>query len=106
MSNPWGIKLKKTGLNEQRLATEQKDVASIESRQTEMARNLATDTEKNAIYSDRQASLAADATYGQQERFETGGKRSKSSKRRTRRIRRKTRRLRKQYRSRKNRQHH
>lgn len=83
MSNPWGIKLKKTGLNEQRLASEQKDIASLETRQTEMAKNLGLDKEKFSIYSDRQASLASDAMAGQQERL--GGKRRTKRARKTKR---------------------
>lgn len=97
MSNPWGIKLKKTGLNEQRFASEQKDMASLETRQAEMVKNLETDKDKLSIYSDRQASLAADATYGQQQRF--GGKRNRKTKRK------RTRNTKKQKKHRKSRRH-
>lgn len=75
MSNPWGIKLKKTGLIEERLNKEQSALSGLESRQIEMMRNLETDKERKNVYDDRQSSLAADAMKGQQERL--GGRRTK-----------------------------
>ena len=36
MSNPWGVKLKKTGLNEQRLASEQSSINDLNQRQSEL----------------------------------------------------------------------
>jgi hypothetical protein len=84
MSNPWkGIKLRKTGLNEERLTSEQKYIDRLEERQAEMANNLEADKDKIAVYNDRQASLASDAMAGQQERL--GGKRRTRRARRTRR---------------------
>jgi hypothetical protein len=73
MSNPWGIKLKKTGLVEHRINTEQSNLADLEKRQAEMAKNIEADREKKNIYEERQASLAVDAMTGQQERL--GGRR-------------------------------
>lgn len=95
MSNPWGIKLKKTGLMEERLTSEQKDIANLENRQSEMAKNLETDREKSAIYSERQASLASDAMAGQQERL--GGKKRKSRRHKKQRKTRKSRKYRRRH---------
>ena len=89
MSNPWGVKLKKTGLNEDRLNAEQNNIKLLETRQNEMATNSFIDKEKKNIYEDRQGSLAANAKMGQQGIL--GGRRKrKSTKRRTNSKRRKT----------------
>ena len=81
-SNPWGVKLKKTGLNAQRSAAEETAKMTLENKQSELVSNAALNKENENIYKERQGSLAADAMMGKQGRL--GGKK-KSRKHRTRR---------------------
>ncbi len=94
MSNPWGVTLKKTGLNAQRSAAEETAKMNLENKQSEMLANAALNRANKDIYEDRQASLAADAMMGQQGRL--GGKK-KSRKHRSRRNK-KSRKSRRRYR--------
>ena len=77
MSNqsPWGnIKLKKTGLNELRTTQENEAKSQIFNSQDKL-QNIANDNKSRYLaYEDRQASLAADAMYGKQNRYNYGGK--------------------------------
>jgi hypothetical protein len=93
-SNPWGVKLKKTGLNAQRSAAEEAAKMTLENKQSEMSANAALNKENENIYKERQASLAVDAMMGQQGRL--GGKK-KSRKHRSRRNK-KSRKSRRRYR--------
>jgi len=69
MNNPWGVKLKKTGFNDKRLASEQSILNDLEQRQNELQNMALTNASKQNAYEDRQASLVADAIAGQQERL-------------------------------------
>lgn len=69
MNNPWGVKLKKTGFNDKRLASEQSILNNLEQRQNELQNMALTNASKQNAYEDRQASLVADAMAGQQERL-------------------------------------
>ena len=80
MSNPWGVSLKKTGLNEQRSIADEKAKQNLEDRQSELVTNAALNKENKGIYNDRQASLAANAMMGQQGRL--GGKKKSRKNRR------------------------
>jgi hypothetical protein len=82
MSNPWGVKLKKTGLNEQRLASEQSSINDLNQRQSELQDVASSNDLKQNEYKDRQSSLAADAMAGQQERLPGQGGKKKSKKHR------------------------
>jgi len=81
MSNPWGVTLKKTGLTEERLNKENQDVSQIQQNQKKLQTISKENLGKTDTYKDRQSSLAADATYGQQGRYNYGGKK-KSKKHR------------------------
>lgn len=74
MSNPWGVTLKKTGLTEERLNKENQDVSQLQQNQENLQSISKDNLGKTDTYKDRQASLAADATYGQQGRYNYGGK--------------------------------
>lgn len=88
MSNPWGNTLRKTGLNEQRLQQEQSGINDLQQRQGELQTVASENASKFGTYDDRQASLAADAMYGQQGRLDKGGKKkSRRHKRKTRKSR-------------------
>jgi hypothetical protein len=82
MSNPWGVKLKKTGLNEQRSLQEQSDLNNLEDKQSDLQNISSDNTSKKEKYNDRQASLAADAMIGQQGRLLGQGGKKKSRKHR------------------------
>ena len=94
MSNPWGVTLKKTGLNTQRSLAEESAKMNLENRQSEISANAALNRANENIYKERQSSLAADAMMGQQGRL--GGKK-KSRKHRSRRHK-KSRKSRRRYR--------
>lgn len=82
MSNPWGVTLKKTGLNKQRLDSAQSQINELNQRQDELQQLSSTNTGKQNIYEDRQGSLAADAMMGQQGRIPIkGGKFKKKTRR-------------------------
>ena len=66
MINPWGVKLRKTCLNEQRSKLEQSRVADLEQNQMVFKDIASENTSKIGEYKDRQSSLAADAMSGQQ----------------------------------------
>ena len=74
MSNPWGITLKKTGLNESRMRTTQSQIDKLNERQGEIQQLSTSNLGKQNIYEDRQGSLAANAMLGQQGRIGRGGK--------------------------------
>lgn len=82
MSNPWGVKLRKTGLNDQRLASEQSSINDLEQRQNELQDVASSNLSKQSMYEDRQASLAADAMAGQQGRLSGQGGKKKSRRHR------------------------
>jgi hypothetical protein len=93
MSNPWGVTLRKTGLNEQRLSSAQSQIDDLNRRQSDIQDLSMSNMGKQNIYEDRQGSLAADAMMGQQGRIPIkGGK-----------LKKKTRRYKKSRKSRKNR---
>ena len=95
MSNPWGVKLRKTGLNDQRLASEQSGISSLENRQNELQDISSSNLSKQNMYEERQSSLAADAMAGQQGRLPgQGGKRKSRRHRKTSRKHRKNRKTR------------
>lgn len=66
MSNPWGINLRKTHLNEKRLTEEQSHAVYLEQNQIAFKDIASENASKKREYKDRQASLAADAMSGQQ----------------------------------------
>jgi CII-binding regulator of phage lambda lysogenization HflD len=82
MSNPWGVTLKKTGLNQKRLDSAQSQIDELNQRQDELQQLSTTNMDKQNMYEDRQGSLAADAMMGLQGRIPIkGGKFKKNSKR-------------------------
>jgi len=85
-NNPWGVKLRKTGLNEMRLENERNENLSLASRQNELSGLKRTNNMKASIYEDRQGSLAADAMAGKQGRlFGQGGRKTRRRKGKSRR---------------------
>ena len=101
MSNPWGAKLRKTGLNEQRLASEQASINNLEERQGELQNAALDNSAKIEEYNDRQSSLAADAMAGQQGRLTgQGGKKKTRRHRKSSRRHKKNKKSRKHYRKR------
>lgn len=84
MNNPWGVKLRETGLNEMRLSKEQSRIANIEDSQSALKNIASENTAKKGEYNERQASLAADAMAGLQGRLpgQRGGSRSRKNKKR------------------------
>ena len=66
MSNPWGVNLRKTNLNEKRLLEEQSHATYLEQNQIAFKDSTSENALKKREYKDRQASLAADAMSGQQ----------------------------------------
>lgn len=82
MSNPWGVSLKKTGLNQQRLSQEESSRANLEENQANLKQLASENTSKMGDYDERQASLAADAMAGQQGRLPGQGGRRKSRRHR------------------------
>jgi hypothetical protein len=101
MSNPWGVKLKKTGLNEQRSSEEQMRAVDLEQRQSSIRDLASENTSKINEYGERQGSLAADAMTGQQGRLPGQGGKKKSRKHRK-----SSRRYKKHRKTRKSRKHH
>ena len=81
MSNPWGVQLKKTGLNEKRNLEQETAKLNLENRQGELVANAALNKENKDVYDDRQGSLAASAMMGKQGRL-GGRKRTKKNKKR------------------------
>ena len=87
-NNPWGVKLRKTGLNEMRLENERNENMALINRQNELTGLKRTNSMKGAIYEDRQGSLAADAMAGKQGRlFGQGGRKTRRRKGNSRRYR-------------------
>jgi hypothetical protein len=101
MSNTWGVKLRKTGLNEQRSSLEQSRAADLEQNQMALKALASENTSKNNEYGERQGSLAADAMTGQQGRLPGQGGKKKSRKHRK-----SSRRYKKHRKTRKSRKHH
>jgi hypothetical protein len=91
----WGIKLKSTGLNEKRLTKENDVLNQLQEKQQGLKNMSQENYVKKNIFDDRQGSLAADAMYGQQDRYNNGGKRRKSRKTRKSKKTKKTRKSRK-----------
>ena len=84
MINPWGVKLKKTGLNDQRLANEQSNINELNQRQSDLKNMALNNSSKLNNYNERQSSLAADAMAGQQGRLPgQGGKKKFRRNRKT-----------------------
>jgi uncharacterized membrane protein len=79
MSN-WGVTLKKTGLTEQRLNEEKAASNQVQENQSNLQSVSQENRGKTETYKDRQGSLAADAMYGQQDRYNSGGKKSRKSR--------------------------
>jgi hypothetical protein len=80
MSNPWGVTLKKTGLNQQRLSSSQSQIDELNERQNDLQQLSSSNYGKQNLYDDRQSSLAANAMLGQQGRIYGQGGRSKKRK--------------------------
>jgi hypothetical protein len=76
-NNPWSKNLRKTGLNEERITQDQTGIDNLNQRQNELQYNASNNTSKMGKYEDRQSSLAVDAMYGKQGRYNSGGKKSK-----------------------------
>ena len=64
MSNPWGMKLKKTGLIEKLLTEDQTNANKLEQRQLELKDISLNNLLKINEYKERQSSLAADPYLG------------------------------------------
>lgn len=94
MSNSWGVTLRKTGLNQQRLDSAQSQINELNERQGDLQQLSTTNMGKQNNYGDRQASLSADAMMGQQGRIYGQGGRLKRRKSRRHRKSRKNRRTR------------
>lgn len=69
MTNPWGITLRKTGLNAERIEADKIAKENLENRQSELAANAALNKENKDNYYERQSSLGVSAMMGQQERL-------------------------------------
>ena len=65
MSNPWAIKLKKTGFLEKHLETEKSSITQLEEKQLELRSAAIINNSKLEEYKNRQSSLAFDAISGQ-----------------------------------------
>ena len=68
MSNPFLVKLKKTGFLEKHLETEKSSINELENKQYELRGAAIINASKVEEYKNRQGSLAVDAMLGQQER--------------------------------------
>lgn len=68
MSNPFLVKLKKTGFLEKRLESEKSSINELENKQYELRNAAIINAAKIEEYKNRKASLAVDAMFGQQER--------------------------------------
>ena len=69
MSNPWGIKLKKTGLIEKLLTEDQTNANKLEQRQLELKDISLNNLLKINEYKERQSSLETDSMAGQQKKI-------------------------------------
>jgi len=69
MSNPWVIKLKKTGFLEKHLETEKSNINKLEEKQLELRSEIIVNNSKLEGYKNRQSSLLVDAVSGQQEKL-------------------------------------
>jgi hypothetical protein len=69
MSNPWVIKLKKTGFLEKHLESEQSNINELEEKQVELRRVEIVNNTKNQEYKDRQESMVVNSLLGQQEKL-------------------------------------
>lgn len=68
MSNPFLVKLKKTGFLEKHLNSEKLSINELENKQIELKNASIINASKLEEYKNRKASLAIDAMFGQQER--------------------------------------
>jgi len=82
MSNRWGVNLRKTGLNEQRLNQEELNRSKLEENQSNLTDLSRENILKIGDYEERQASLASSAMMGQQGRLPGQGGKKKSKKHR------------------------
>ena len=81
MNNPWGVTLKKTGLNESRMSSAEKDIDELNKKQDDLKELTSSNLEKQDIYDERQGSLSASAMLGQQGRLNgQGGKYKRKSR--------------------------
>jgi hypothetical protein len=69
MSNPWVIKLKKTGFLEKHLESEQFKINELEEKQVELRRAEIVNNAKIQEYKDRQESMVVNSLLGQQEKL-------------------------------------
>ena len=69
MSNPWGMKLKKTGLIEKLLTEDQTNANKLEQRQLELKDISLNNLLKINEYKERQSSLETDSMAGQQKKI-------------------------------------
>jgi hypothetical protein len=69
MSNPWVIKLKKTGFLEKHLESEQSKINELEEKQLELRRVEIVNNAKIQEYKDRQESMVVNSLLGQQEKL-------------------------------------
>jgi hypothetical protein len=69
MSNPWVIKLKKTGFLEKHLESEQSKINELEEKQVELRRAEIVNNAKIQEYKDRQESMVVNSLLGQQEKL-------------------------------------
>jgi hypothetical protein len=69
MSNPWAIKLKKTGFLEKHLETEKSNINQLEEKQFKLRSAIVVNNSKLEEYNKRQSSLAVDAVSGKQEKL-------------------------------------
>jgi hypothetical protein len=97
MSNPWGVKLKPTGLNEERLSADKSSKLALEERQSSLTGLASENISKMKEYEDRQSELPAKARTGQQGRLPgQGGKKKSRRHRKTSRRHKKSKKTRKQ----------
>jgi hypothetical protein len=66
MSNPWGIKLKQTGLIQKLSSEDQINIDNLEKRQEELNQLALNNLVKMNNFKEKQSSLAADAMAGKQ----------------------------------------
>ena len=69
MSNPWAIKLKKTGFLEKHLEAEKSKITELEERQLELRTAEITNNVKIQEYKNRQEAMVVNAIAGQQEKL-------------------------------------
>lgn len=70
MSNPWGIKLKQTGLIEKLSTEDQVNIDNLEKRQLELNEIALNNILKMNKFKEKQSSLAVDAMAGKQNRLQ------------------------------------